>query len=59
MKIEGNISSIRSRLNRKIRDYIAKIITSAEQYFVKLRILRIFLKLKLELDIELDLHSKF
>ena len=59
MKIEVNVFSIRTRLNEKIKDYIARIITLAEQYSVKLRILSTFLKSESELNIELNLHSKF
>ena len=56
MKIEANILSTRSRLNKKITDYTVRIMTLAEQYFVRLRI---FLESELEYDIELDLSSKF
>ena len=59
MEIKANILSTRSRLNKKIRDYTARIITLAEQYSVKSRMLYTFSKLELELDIELDLSSKF
>ena len=59
MKIEANLLLIRLRLNRKTRDYISKIITLAEQYFVKLKISSTFLKSKSELDIKLNLYNKF
>ena len=59
MKIEANILLIRLRLNRKIRDYVVKIITLAEQHSVRLKISSTFLKSESELNIELDLHSKF
>ena len=59
MKIKVNILSIRSRLNKKIRVYIARIITLAEQHSVRLRISSTFSKSELELNIELNLHNKF
>ena len=59
MKIEANVLLIRSRLNRKTRDYRARIMTLAEQYSVRLRIFNTFSKSELELDIKLDLSSKF
>ena len=59
IKIEANILLTRSRLNKKIRDYAARIMTLAEQYSVKLRISSMFSELELECDIELDLSSKF
>ena len=59
IKIEANVLLTRSRLNRKIRAYTARIITLAEQHFIRLRILNTFLKLESELDIELHLHNQF
>ena len=59
MKIEANILLTRLRLNRKIRDYIARIMTLAEQYSIRLRISSTFSKSESELNIKLDLHSKF
>ena len=59
MKIEANILLTRSRLNKKIRDYTARIMTLAEQHSIKLRILSTFSESESELDIELDLSSKF
>ena len=59
MKIEANILSIKLRLNRKIRGFAARIMTLAEQHFVRLRTSSTFSELELELDIELDLYSKF
>ena len=59
MKIEANILLTRSRLNKKTRDYIARIMTLAEQHSVRLRILSTFSKLELECNIELDLSDKF
>ena len=59
IKIEANVLSTRSRLNKKIRDYVAKIITLAEQQSIRLRTLSTFLKLESDCDIKLDLSNKF
>ena len=59
MKIEVNISSTRSRLNKKIRDYTTRIMTLAEQHSVRLRTSSTFLESESEYNIELDLSSKF
>ena len=59
MKIKVNILSIRSRLNKKIRVYITRIMTLTEQHSVRLRTSSTFSELELELNIELDLYNKF
>ena len=58
IKIEANILFTRSRLNKKIRDYIVKIMTLAEQYLIRLRTSSTFSESESKLNIEFNLHSK-
>ena len=59
IKIETNISSTRSRSNKKTRLYTARVITLAKQHFIRLQTLSTFSESGPELDIKLDLYSKF
>ena len=59
MKIEANILLIKLRLNKKIRDYTARIMILAEQHSIRLRTLSTFSRSESEYNIVLNLSSKF